>query len=361
MTTGKFRRWLPSANQGFRNLKGNETILLGKETILAEGRNTCRAHALDWNQDGLTDYVLGELGSPNISDLRQGNISLLIQNPDGTFRRIVIRDELARSFEGIAFDYDEDGDLDILVAEFGRHKAGAFSILRNKWASSSDPSPDQFEYEILDPRHGLLGIKIADMDGDGKSDLVTAFGQEFETVEILYNKGKGIFKKVEITRFPDPSYNSSSIRVVDIDADGKLDVLHTCGDIFDSFVPKPFHGVRLLRQGSEEWDVIELGMLIGAMDCAVADFDGDGDLDIASVGLYPDESATTRSYDSVVWFEQTAGLKFLRHSVERDHCYHACCDAADVDNDGRVDLIVGLWKEGDTAGSLRVFWNTPAK
>jgi hypothetical protein len=314
---------------------------------------------VDWNQDGLTDYVLGELGSPNISDLRQGNISLLIQSHDRTFRRIVIKEELARSFEGVPFDYDEDGDIDILVAEFGRHKAGAFSILRNKGAIADDPRPEQFEYEVLDSRHGLLGIKIADMNGDGKNDLVTAFGQEFETVEILLNRGKGSFEKSEIVRFPDPSYNSSSIRVVDVDADGKLDILHTSGDIFDSFVPKRFHGVRLLRQrGLKDWEVVELGMLIGAMDCAIADLDGDGDLDIASVGLFPDESATKRSYDSVVWFEQTSGTEFLRHSIERDHCYHASCDAADVDNDGRVDLIVGLWKEGDVAGSVRVFWNT---
>lgn len=362
MTSGKLRKWAPGSTAGFRQMQAHEKVTLPPETVLAEGKHSCRAHPVDWNRDGLTDYVLGEIGSMSISDLKLGNVSLLIQNSDHTFKRFVLKEELARSFEAVPFDYDEDGDLDILIAEFGRHEAGVLSMLRNMGASPTEPLADQFKYEVIDPRHGNLGIQIADMDGDGRLDLVTAYGQEYETVEILFNRGPGQYEQFEAIRFPDPSYNSSSIRIADVDGDGKLDVIHTCGDIFDSFVPKTFHGVRVLRQVQpKQFEVIELGMLIGAMDSAIADFDQDGDLDIAAVGLFPVDSVTKRSYDSVVWFEQVEGMKFLRHSVERDHCYHAACTAADVDHDGRVDLVVGEWKDADAAGSLRVFWNTQRK
>ena len=99
-------------------------------------------------------------------------------------------------------------------------------------------------------------------------------------------------------------------------------------------------------------------MLIGAMHSAIADYDQDGDLDIAAVGLFPNDYESGVSFDSVVWWEQK-GKEFLRHSIERDHCYHAACEAADVNEDGRVDLIVGEWRADGVAGSLRVFWNQP--
>ena len=357
MTTGKVKRWKPDAT--FAKLPKTDVIKLGDDTVVIEGKNSCRIHPTDWNNDGITDYVLGEIGATNISDQKQGNVSILIQDQDGKFQRKILVENLARSFEGVPFDYDEDGDIDILIAEFGRHVAGVFSLLRNEGASITDPQPDQFKYEVLDPRHGLLGIVVADVNGDGKQDLVTAFGQEYETVEVFYNQGAGKYERVEVVRFPDPSYNSSSIRVVDIDQDGKLDVIHTCGDIFDSFVPKSFHGVRLIQQTElGRWEIKELGMLIGAMHSAIADYDQDGDLDIAAVGLFPNDYESGTSFDSVVWWEQK-GKEFLRHSIERDHCYHAACEAVDANEDGRVDLIVGEWRADGVAGSLRVFWNQP--
>jgi hypothetical protein len=38
---------------------------------------------------------------------------------------------------------------------------------------------------------------------------------------------------------------------------------------------------------------------------------------------------------------------------------HATCTAADVDRDGRIDLIVGEWADKDAKGALKVFWNRP--
>ncbi len=361
MTTGKMRRWIPSEHSDFLNAAASDTVMLDDTTVTAEGKNLCRIAVVDWNKDGTNDYILGEIGSTIISDLKLGNISLAIGNADGSLTRYVLAENLARSISGVPFDYDADGDLDILVAEFGWNKSGGFSILRNNSLPDAPLDQLKFDYEVLDPRHGVLAIELADMNADGKVDIVTAYGQEYETIEILYNQGDGKYNHEQIVRMPDPSFNSSSIRIVDIDQDGKLDIVHTCGDIFDSFIPKPFHGVRIIRQLEDgKFERIELGMLIGAMHSAVADFDGDGDLDIAAVGLFPGVDTSKYSFDSVVWWEQTEPMKFRRHSIEKNHCLHATCEAADVDGDGRVDLVVGEWKEGATAGALRVYWNRPS-
>ena len=159
------------------------------------------------------------------------------------------------------------------------------------------------QVEILEPKHGALGVEIADLDGDSKMDFVVAYGQEFETVEVYLNRGAGKFEHQVIMRLPDPSYNSSSIQVVDLDQDGRLDIVHTCGDTMDALLPKPYHGLRWIRNlGNGEWENRELGLLVGALQSTVADFDGDGDLDIAAVGLFPMAYLDgPGAYDSICW------------------------------------------------------------
>jgi len=362
MSNSKLRRWNPGSVPDFQKMTATERIVLAPSSAIAQGKNLCRINICDWNQDGCNDYVVGEIGSAFISDLKLGCVSLLIGNPDGSAVRYVIAENLARSIEAVPFDYDEDGDLDVLVAEFGYNLSGGFRLLRNQTPPNTPPESLRFEEEVIDPRHGILAIQIADMDGDSRLDIVTAYGQEYETVEILYNRGPEKYEKKVIVQMPDPSYNSSAILICDVDHDGHLDIVHTCGDIFDSFIPKPFHGVRWIRNlGNGEWERRELGMLIGAMQPAVGDFDGDGDLDIAAAGLFPNSGANSEvlSFDSVCWWEQKENLEFVRHSIERDHCLHATCAAADVDQDGRIDLIVGEWADKNAKGALRVFWNRP--
>ena len=362
MANGKLRSWSFAKEASLLDRSSDEFVTLAPECEIAKGNHLCRIHECDWNQDGIRDYLIAEIGSMIISDQKLGSVSIFLGQSDGKLNRVVLADELARPAEAIAFDYDEDGDLDILIAEFGYHKSGCLSLLRNQTNDPSIPSlkASDFLYEVIDPRHGHLAVIVRDMDGDSKLDIVTAVGQEYEAIHVRYNKGKGEYQNQIVMALPDPSYNTSSIQVCDVDQDGRFDILHTCGDIFDSFVPKPYHGVRWLRnQGEGRWESRELGMLIGAMQTAVADFDMDGDLDIAAVGLFPlsNRESNGKNYDSVCWWEQKANLEFVRHSVERNRCLHSSCAAHDIDGDGKPELIVGEWAEGKTSASLRIFWN----
>lgn len=351
MQAGTFRKWQPLPLNSAGQLSPNATLL-------ATGRNFCKATVCDWDADGTNDFLIGEMGTFQVADHHRGRVTLLQGLPDGTFEPHVLADNLARVVQAVPLDYDEDGDLDVLVAEFGWRTTGGLKLLRNSGAPGSTNS---LSVETLDPRHGVLGVEVADMNQDGKLDIVACYGQEFETVEIHFNQGQGHYTPTIVHRLKDPSYNASSFEVVDVDGDGRLDIVHTCGDTMDALIAKPYHGLRWIQNRPDgQWQNRELGLLVGALDSVTADFDGDGDLDIAAVGLFPDaQLAGEGAYDSVCWWEQREDLQFVRHSIERNSCSHAACEAADVNGDGRLDLIVGQWLSADQT-AIRVFYNRPA-
>jgi len=357
MRTGELRQWFVHGGhrKGGDGVGGatNETKLIGI------GRNLCRATPCDWNGDGVQDFLIGEMGKYAVADHEDGRVSLLLGKTDGSTEHKVLVDKVSRVVEAKPFDYDGDGDMDVLAADFGWRKTGALRLLRNVGGTADSP---RMESVVLDPRHGALGIEIADMDGDSKLDFLVGYGQEFETLELHYNRGEGKFERKILLTLADPSYNASSFEIVDLDMDGRLDVVYTCGDTMDALLAKPYHGVGWVRNlGNDQWEHRWLGLLVGALDSTVADLDGDGDLDVAAVGMFPNaREERLGTFDSICWWEQKDGLNFVRHSVERDRCTYASCTTADIDGDGRLDLIVGEWLIPESS-AFRVYLSHPSR
>ena len=89
-------------------------------------------------------------------------------------------------------DLDGDGDLDLVVAEFGLVKSGRILLLENQGVSNQTPN---FEVRVLDPRHGAIHTPVVDLNRDGLLDFVALISQEHETVDAFLNDGQGGFTK----------------------------------------------------------------------------------------------------------------------------------------------------------------------
>lgn len=319
---------------------------------------------VDLDQDGVEDLLVADLGSRLPADHKLGRVLFL--SGKAPTEIVPLQTEIGRVADLNAADFDGDSDLDIVVAEFGWLKTGGLWVLENQHAQKAAGQPfglASFVPHKVDDRHGTIHVPVVDLNGDGKLDFVALISQEHEVVEAFLNEGGMKFRREKISPPQDPSSGSSGLEMVDIDRDGDQDFVYCLGDTLDSYLIKPYHGVRLLvNEGQFPFREVKLIQRPGACDTATADFDGDGDLDIAVCGYLPDRvvpQMATGTCDTVFWLEQTEKEKFLPHPIEVAVIGHLAITAGDFDHDGRIDLATGdAFGPEKTAGAI--WWNRPA-
>ncbi len=315
----------------------------------------------DLNGDGKVDYVVAELGTYLPGDHNFGRVSWLNAAADGTWKRTSLLEGVGRIADVRPADIDNDGDVDLLVAEFGWRRTGRILLLRQE---SQMFDQLRFRLEVLDERHGAIHLPVADIDADGDLDFVALVSQEFEEVDAFLNLGNGVFERQIIHLAGDPSFGSSGIQLVDFDRDGDLDVLYTNGDSLDSKYIKPYHGVRWLENtGDFPFISHQIATLPGASRAIATDIDRDGDLDVVASAWIPDDLRNSEDredlYECLLWFERKSGEHFERHvMIETRRFGYLAIDASDFDGDGDIDIVAGWFGgpiQGDT-GSVDIFW-----
>jgi hypothetical protein len=336
------------------------TSLEGAPTTesLAQLNHPAAIHPVDFG-DGRLGYVVAELGSFLPGDHNKGRVSWLRETEDKRdYDAVVLKDGLGRVADVRPADFDGDGRMDLIVAEFGWRKTGRILLLKQTGQDNGIP---HFESSEIDSRHGAIHVPVADLNGDGRPDFVALISQEHEAVDAFLNQGGGRFERQRIFQADDPSFGSSGIELVDLDEDGDLDVLYTNGDSLDSHYLKPYHAVHWLEnQGAFPFQHHELTSLPGAARAVPVDLDADGDLDIACSAYLPPRilnQVPGGKIDTLIWLEQEGKGKFLRHVIEQGASGHLALAAGDFNGDGTPDLAAGAFQPDSKDHWIRLWFN----
>lgn len=293
-------------------------------TLTLEVPNVNYLMAADWNRDGRDDLVM--------MDTFEGVMQAYLSQPDRTYR---LTDPAAvpADFEG-AWLLSESAS--VVPALLVPNPASTFT----KLVLLSDDG-GLFAPPLLPPApRGVPGFAVADFTGDGKADVAVSSG--------------AADTRVRLSRFPATLYRpervgesvitgalASRIEAADMNGDQRPDLVAAAGDsvavwrntngAFAAFTQSPIGGGTLGR-------------------FVLADLNGDGRLDLAGV-VTTSSSAGRISVmlgNGQGGFGTPLNLTFLQ--------LPGAVAAADLDGDGRTDLVVGS-SENFGVTQYAVFWN----
>ncbi|MDB5262997.1 MAG: repeat-containing protein [Adhaeribacter sp.] len=242
-------------------------------------------------------------------------------------------DTLARPLQITSADINKDQKTDYLICEFGNMN-GSLLWMENKGRG-------KFVRHDLRAVAGATKAFIQDYNQDGLPDIWAQFAQGEEGVFLFTNKGNGLFGQKQVVRFP-PTYGSSSFELDDFNQDGFPDIVYTCGDRGDGINQlKPYHGVYvLMNNGKNEFTQRYFFPINGCMKAMARDFDKDGDLDIAAIGFFTDNRQPEEGF---VYLENKGNWDFEPHALplETSFAKATTMDVADLDADGKLDIVLG--------------------
>ncbi len=159
-------------------------------------------------------------------------------------------------------------------------------------------------------------LVVEDLNGDSYPDAVVVSNSEGKLYVHYWDKSLQIFKKPKIIN---TVFKPRSLHIVDIDEDGKKDLLVGSDD----------YKIAIHYHSSENFDEIQtLRAPDVVWDLTAADLDKDGDLDIAFVTYYR----------ASVCIYKNAGVKFEGPTCIKSGEYNFGIVAGDLDKDGNIDL-----------------------
>lgn len=278
---------------------------------------------IDFSQKNLRVLTLGIM-DPN--DLRKG--SLLEITPQKQTKPLL--EFLQRPVQASFADLNKDGKEDFILCNFGNE------LGKLAWYDGVSKRE-----RILKELPGARNTFIKDMNGDNLPDIVVLMTQAREGVFIFYNSGHGTFDEKQILAFPSV-YGSSYIDLVDFNKDGFLDILYTNGDNADlSISLKSFHGVRIfMNDGKNNFKQSFFYPMFGASKAMAADFDLDGDLDIAAISFFTDPKQ--KPNEGFLLLDNQGNNQFKVSTFpEANQGKWMVMDVADMDQDGDSDILLG--------------------
>ena len=246
-------------------------------------------------------------------------------------------------------DLDSDGDLDLFLANPGSNHV---------WLNDGTGNLSDSEQEL--GHYNSTAVALGDLDGDGDLDAFVTNRSEGAPPanRVWLNNGAAIFEE---SGQPIGTSESFDVALGDVDGDGDL----------DAFVANGFHG-NANSDGNRVWLNDGVGQfsdsrqrlgVVASRGVALADVDGDGDLDAYVANYsYGGHSALGKDFDPArdrLWINNGSG-KFSDDGPALSQAKNLQVSLVDVDGDRDVDAVLTgqggteIWindGEGEFSGS----------
>jgi len=233
---------------------GDGTFAERMDLPLGWGASPVSVSPADFDGDGLTDLAIA------LRDVDQ--VSLFANNGDSSFSGPQTCDVANRPECVITTDIDNDGDVDIATANAA---AGCISVLTNDGGGAFGASVD---YDVA----GQWPVRLAaaDLNSDGWVDLVSSDSGS-NSLTVLHNTGGAFVTAAALEAGTSPA----GLSITDVNGDGMPDIAVACQFSHDiSVFLNAGEGIVFSQQ--------TYASRPRPYSLAAADFDGDGDVDLAA-------------------------------------------------------------------------------
>ena len=302
------------------NLPNNIAVLLGAgdgtfptRFVFGSGlRGTYGSLAVgDFNEDGNVD----------IGVLYDGFLNIYAGNGDGTFHLLSSATIGSFSVWSTVADFNHDGHLDIATAN---NASSDLSVLLGNGDGTFQTTT---EYSLVS---AAAQVRAVDVNQDGHPDLVTVPACSDRNcthgeLDVLLNNGDGTFQPP--LRF-DAGIFPQGFAVADLNKDGKVDVAVTNDNSAGGTVSV------LLGNGDGTFgSPVPYPVEFGPLSVAIADFDGDGNPDLAVANATSNTVSLLRGNGDGT-FQPAQGFRIGENPSD--------ILAADFNGDGLPDLAFPL-------------------
>jgi len=223
-------------------------------------------------------------------------------------------------------DLNGDGNLDVVLAK-GRHWPLRSVVFFGDGKGHFTPGPP-----LPGPPVRSYSAPLADLNGDGSLDMVISNDQP-DTKMVLLNDGHGRFRLAGT--FGDPNWPTRNVVLADLNRDGYPDI---------AVANRPGPSYVCLNDGHAYFSCQPLGLETSATILA-SDMDGDGSQDLVV--------ACRDRCQSIVYFNDGKGHFLRKLPFGPPNASTRAIAIADFDGDGRLDIAACHEEEG-----LFVYLNT---
>ena len=205
-------------------------------------------------------------------------------------------------------------------------------VFENASLFSSTPIGNSFE-----GKPWISHVKVVDLDLDGKDDILACEGQHSTVLWLKWDAAGRFVERQLADKMNAPVHAETA----DLDDDGDLDILvSTMGEIFPNN-DRIGSLIVLENDGSQQFKKrVLLENVARVTDARAGDFNGDGKLDIAVAQFGYDQG-------EIRWLENTGPWQYKSHILlDLSGGINVCL--ADFDQDGSLDIVALLsqqWEE----------------